>query len=110
MRIWLDFDSWLNKWIKSPNHIWCVSPGKLKTAVHISSFVGHIFVELGEGGRSRQIEGEPLVDRSRISGVLYYAQHSRLLSSILDLKVYCKNKLHGIFKHQINTIKGYKPL
>lgn len=84
----VDFDSMLNKWIKSTNHIWPVSPGKFKTAVHISSFVGHIFVELGEGGGSRQVEGEPLIDRSRISGVLYYAQHSRLLGSILDLKMY----------------------
>lgn len=74
--------------MKSPNHIRCVSPGKLKAAVHISSFVGHILVELGEWGGCRQVEGEPLVDRSRIGGVLDYAQHSRLLGSILDLEVY----------------------
>lgn len=102
-------DSWLNKCMKSMNHSWRVSPGELKTAVHISSFVGHIFVELGEGGWCRQVEGEPLIDRSRISGVLYYAQNSRLLGSILDLKTYCKSKLNRVFKHQINTINGDKP-
>lgn len=70
-----------------PNHIWYVSPGELKGAIHISSFMCNIFMKFGERGGSRQVEGEPLVDRLCTGDVLNYTQHTRLLSSILDLKI-----------------------
>lgn len=49
--------------------------------------MGDIFVEFGEGGGSRQVEGEPLIDRLRTGGVLNNTQHSGLLSCILDLPI-----------------------
>lgn len=72
---------------KFPNHVRRISPGKLKSAIHISSFVGNIFIEFGEGGGGRQVEGEPLIDRLCTGGVLNYTQHSGLLSCILDLQI-----------------------
>ncbi len=70
-----------------PNHVRQISPGKVKGAIHISCFVGNIFMKFGEGGGSRQVEGEPLVDCLRAGGVLNYTQHSGLLSCILDLRI-----------------------
>lgn len=68
-------------------HFWGVSPGKSKGAVYISCFVCNIFVKFGEGGRGRQVEGEPLVDRLCTGDVLNYTQHSGLLGCILDLVI-----------------------
>lgn len=53
-----------------PNHFWRISPGKLKGAFHVSSFVGNIFMKFGKSGGSRQVEGEPLIDRLCTGGVL----------------------------------------
>lgn len=47
--------------------------------------MGHILVELGQGGGGGQVEGQPLGDRPRVGGVLDYAQRTRLLGSIVDL-------------------------
>lgn len=49
--------------------------------------MGNVFVKFGEGGGSRQVEGQPLVDRLRTGDVLNYTQHSGLLGCILDLQV-----------------------
>lgn len=40
-----------------PNHVWCISPDKVKGAIHISCFVGNIFIKFVEGGGCRQVEG-----------------------------------------------------
>lgn len=49
--------------------------------------MGDIFVKFGERSGSREVEGEPLVDRLCTSGVLNYTQHSGLLCCILDLQI-----------------------
>lgn len=49
--------------------------------------MSNIFIKFGEGGGSRQVESQPLVDRLRTRDVLDYAQHSGLIGCILDLKI-----------------------
>lgn len=95
---------WINE---SSNHFRRVSPGEVKRAVHISCFLGDIFVEFGEGGGDRQIEGEPLIDRLCTGGVLNYTQHPRLLSCILDLRI--KNEKKQQKKQTNNQTLGLKP-
>lgn len=70
-----------------PNHVWYVSPGKLKSAIHVSCFVGNIFIKFGESGGGRQVEGQPLIDRLCTGDVLNYTQHSGLLRCMLDLQI-----------------------
>lgn len=85
--------SWLTKKEKqhqAPDRVRCVSPGQLKGAGDVSGFVGHIFVELGQGGGGGQVQGEPLVDRPGVGGVLNYAQCTRLLGCVVDLDNYWK--------------------
>ena len=72
---------------KFSHHVHRISPGKPKCAIHISSFVGNILVKFGKSSGSRQIEGQPLVDRLRAGGVLNYTQHSGLLGRILYLRI-----------------------
>lgn len=78
------------KRLQGPHRVRCVSPGQLKGAGDVSGFVGHILVELGQGGGGGQVEGEPLVDRPGVGGVLNYAQRTRLLGSVVDLDNYWK--------------------
>lgn len=49
--------------------------------------MGNIFVQFGESGGSRQVQGQSLIDCLCTGDVLDYAQHSGLLSCILDLKI-----------------------
>lgn len=75
---------------KKANHFWHVSPGELKSAVHISCFVRNIFIKFGESGGGWEVEGELLRDRLCIGGVLNYAQHSGFLGCILNLQIKTK--------------------
>lgn len=73
------------KRLQGPHRVRCVSPGQLEGAGDVSGFLGHILVELGQGGGGGQVEGEPLVDRPGVGGVLNYAQRTGLLGCVVDL-------------------------
>lgn len=71
----------------SANHFRRVSPDEIKSAVHISSFVSDVLVQLGQSGGGWEVEGELLRDCLCIGGVLNNAQHSGLLRCIVNLKI-----------------------
>lgn len=91
------------KRLQAPDRVRCVPPGQLKGAGDVSGFVGHIFVELGQGGGGGQVQGEPLVDRPRVGDVLNYAQRTRLLGSVVDLDNYWKKINYSVLLNATST-------
>lgn len=71
----------------SANHFRHVSPDELESAIHISSLVSDVLVQLGQSGGRWQVEGELLRDRLCIGGILNNAQHPGLLRCIVNLKI-----------------------
>lgn len=63
-----------------------IPPLQAEGAIHIAHFASHILEELAHGGGSWEVQSDAFIDGLAVGGILYNAQHSWLISCILNLE------------------------
>lgn len=69
-----------------------IPPLQAEGPAHVAHFASHILQELVHGGGGREVQSDAFIDGLAVGGVLDYAQHSRLIGSILYLEEMVKGR------------------